>query len=95
MRIYTIRDRLIDYYNAPFVAPNDKEAMAGVAMGINHPESTNAIAQAPHHFELYRLGDVTEEGTIVPNKEFLLDCAALVRAKREPAERGTTPTPAT
>lgn len=79
MNIYAIRDRLIDYYMQPFVGPDDKNVLAAVARTINQGEMTSDIAQAPHHFEVWRLGRVTEDGHIDVSKEFLADCSSLVR----------------
>lgn len=89
MNIYAIRDRLIDYFQTPFVAPGDKEVLAMIANTINNPTETNAIAQAPHQFEIWRLGEIAEYGHLVPNREYLADCNAYLRADpgREPAER--------
>lgn len=79
MNIYAIRDRLIDYFQQPFVGPDDKNVLASVARLINNGEITSDIAQAPHHFEVWRLGQVTEDGHLVPGRELLQDCAALIR----------------
>jgi len=78
MKIYAVRDRLIDYMMPPFIAPGDKEALASLADLVNG-ETKHAITQAPHHFEIWRLGEVTEEGHIHPNREFLADASGLVR----------------
>lgn len=90
MKIYAIKDRLIDYFLTPFAAPGDKEVMASVAATINRPGNNDAIAQAPHHFEVWSLGHVTEDGHLVPEREFLGDCSSLVR--RGVREGGGTPT---
>lgn len=80
MNIYAVRDRLIDYYMQPFVGPNDKEVMAALARTVNNIEDTNGIAQAPHHFELWELGTIDEEGNITPTRKLVCDCASLIRA---------------
>lgn len=77
--IYAIRDRLIDYFLRPFAAQTDKEVLASIANGINQGDKDSALAQAPHHFEIWRLGSVTEEGDLRPGKELIADCASLVR----------------
>lgn len=79
MKVYAIRDRMLDFYNQPFVGPNDKAVMASVAQHINNPGATDAIAQAPQHFELYALGEILEDGQLVARKEFLGDCSSLIR----------------
>lgn len=79
MNIYAVRDRLIDYYMQPFVGPNEKEVMAALARTVNNTEDTNGIAQAPHHFELWELGKVDEEGNLTPTRRLVCDCASLIR----------------
>lgn len=86
--IYAIRDRMLDYFQTPFVASSDKQVLASLTTVINSNEATNAIAQAPHHFELYRLGAVTEEGSIRQDREFIADCSSLVRSS---VRNGTAP----
>lgn len=79
MKIYAIRDRLIDYFQQPWAAPGDKEVMTAIAAAINNGENNSAIAQAPHHFEIWRIGEVDEQGHITPSREFLGDCSSLIR----------------
>jgi len=79
MKIYAIRDRLIDYYMQPFVGPDDKNVLASVARLVNQGEITSDIAQAPHQFEVWTLGEVQEDGTLVAKKEYIADCSSLVR----------------
>lgn len=96
MKIYAIRDRLIDYYMTPFTGDTHRQVMAGLAQTINHPENMNAIAQTPQHFELWQIGEVDEDtGNLVSKREFVADCAGLVRPSvRRPGIAGTDPRPA-
>lgn len=80
MNIYAVRDRLIDYYMQPFVGPSDKEVMSALARTVNNTGDTNGITQAPHHFELWELGKVDDEGNITPTRKLVCDCASLIRA---------------
>lgn len=80
MRIFAVRDRLIDYYMQPFAAPGVKDVLAALANQVNTENQGNAIYQAPHHFEIWQLGIVTEDGHITPEREFIADCSSLVRA---------------
>lgn len=80
MRIYALRDRLMDYWQQPFAGPNDKAVMQALARSVNNGDTTNDIAQAPHQFELHQLGEVTEDGHIVPQRRFICDCSSLIRA---------------
>ncbi|AXH75812.1 MAG: nonstructural protein [Microviridae sp.] len=92
MNIYCIRDRMLDYFQDPFVAPNDYNVLASVSNVINNPEVQSAIAQAPHHFEIWRIATVDDQGHINESREFLADCSSLVRAQRQPAAPGARPT---
>lgn len=80
MRIFAVRDRLIDYYMQPFAAPGVKDVLAALANQVNTENQGNAIYQAPHHFEVWQLGVVTEDGHITPEREFIADLSSLVRA---------------
>ena len=79
MKIYAIKDRLIDYFMQPFVGPDDKSVLASVARLVNQGEVTSDIAQAPHQFEVWTLGIVQEDGTLTPERQYLADCASLIR----------------
>lgn len=80
MRIFAVRDRLIDYYMQPFAAPGVKDVLAALANQVNTENQGNAIYQAPHHFEVWQLGIVSEDGHITPEREFIADLSSLVRA---------------
>lgn len=79
MNIYALRDRLIDYYLTPFAAPTDKDVLAAIAAAINNGENRDAIAQAPHHFEIWKLATIDDDGHIKEARELLADCASLIR----------------
>lgn len=79
MKIYAIKDRLIDYFMQPFAGPEDKAVMAAIARTINNVGDMSDIAQAPHHFEIWQLGQVTEDGHLIPERALIADCASLVR----------------
>lgn len=90
MKIYALRDRLLDYFLVPFVAPSDNDVKAALAQRINttRGDIEDALIQAPHHFELWQLGGVEEDGNIVPKLDFLADCSSLIRrGVRTHAER--------
>lgn len=90
--IYCLRDRMMDYYMQPFAAADDKAVMSAVARIINTPGSNNdPVAQAPHHFEIWKLCNITELGNTYQAKEFVADCATLVRPGRQSTEQGTSP----
>lgn len=91
MRIYAIRDRMLDYFLTPFASRTDKEVLGGIAAGINNGDSKDALAQTPHHFEVWCIGEVLEDGSIVAAKVLIADCGSLVRPGRPSAESGGGP----
>lgn len=80
MKIYAVRDRLIDYFQTPFVAPGDNEVKAAMARMINNGEVTSDIQQAPHQFQIWCLGEVHEDGHIEPQQVIVAECASLIRS---------------
>lgn len=102
--IYAVRDRLLDYFQQPFIATDTKAVQAALAELINNNESAHAIAQAPQHFELFKIGSVTEEGHVLGHHQLVCECSALIRsgvrngtapasgAVPQPVELGAEPT---
>lgn len=72
---------MLNYFMVPAnFAINDSAAMSSLADLVNG-DTSNAITQAPHHFELWRLGEInTETGSLTEDKEFLADCSSLIRS---------------
>lgn len=73
---------MLDYFMVPFAAPGDKEVLSAMAQRINLNNTgadTDAIKQAPHHFEIWQLGQIEENGRLTPKLDFLADCSSLVR----------------
>lgn len=86
MRLYAIRDRLLDYFLQPFVGPSDRQVKAAVAENVNNRESQHAVAQAPQQFELWRLAEIDETtGQVQGEREYLCDLNSLVRGGVRPA----------
>lgn len=81
MKIFALRDRLIDYYMTPFAAPEDRQVMAAIATNINSDQGPhNAdIKSNPHQFEIWCLAEVKEDGHIEPEKYLVCNCAQLIR----------------
>jgi len=79
MKIYALRDKLLNYYLTPFAGNKDQEVLAGIAQAVNNIEENNAIAKAPHHFEIWCLGTVTESGHIEVDKYLVADANSLIR----------------
>lgn len=86
MKIYAVRDRLIDYFQQPFAAIGDHEVQAAISQQISSGDP-NAISQAPQHFELWILAIVQENGHIEPHRELVCEISSLVR--RNVREGGT------
>lgn len=87
MKIYAIRDRLLDYYQQPFIAQDDKPVLAAVSNQLHNGANLD-WQNAPHHFEIWRLGKVTEEGHLEQNRELLATLDSLIRNDlRHPARR--------
>lgn len=79
-KLYAIRDRLIGWYMLPFAAQSDKQVLASLATTINTGDPNSAIAQAPHHFEIWQLAEIDEEtGDCKPARNFIADASSLVR----------------
>lgn len=82
MKIYALRDRLIDYFMQPFFGPSDKQVLAAIAQTVNDQEATNAINKTPEHFEVWRLGEIDEQtGQVEGDREYLADAASLIRGR--------------
>lgn len=80
MKIYAVRDTLIGYYLQPFVAPADeKPVLAAIARQVNDLREANDIAQAPHHFEVWKLGEIYEDGSIQAEQTLICRCDSLIR----------------
>lgn len=80
MKIYAIRDRLIDYFMQPFFGPSDKQVLAAIAQTVNDQEGKSAINQTPQHFEVWRLGEIDEQtGQVEGDREYLADADSLIR----------------
>lgn len=62
MNIYALRDRMLSYYQRPFIAEDDKQVLAALAQTVNSGDKQNAIAQAPSHFELWKIASIETTG---------------------------------
>lgn len=93
MRLYAIHDRLVGYFQQPFVANSDHQVKASLAQLVTTGDKTNAIAATPHHFELWSLAEIDEEtGNVKPNPEFLCDCSSLIRDRVRQTDDAGVPT---
>lgn len=78
MNVYSVRDRMIDYFLPPFLAPSDNEAIAAIAAAVNS-EGDHALTKAPKDFEIWRLAYIEETGTVKGPPERLRNCLTLIR----------------
>lgn len=80
---------MIDYFVLPaFFADNTSQAMAMIAAAVNG-DSKDALAQTPHHFELWQLGEIQEQtGNLTEHKEFVAECAGFIRNRVRESPNG-------
>lgn len=92
LKIFSIRDRMLDYFQVPVVVNREQDLAAAIARGVNSEgEDRNEIALAPDHYELWQIGEVDDQGNLTSKREFRFNCASLVRRgvwKRGPAGGG-------
>lgn len=79
MKIYCILDRMLDYWLTPITAQDDRQMKHSVANVVNNQESLHAITQAPHHYEIWQIGEFTEDGHLQPEKRFVCIASDLIR----------------
>lgn len=92
MNIYAIKDVMLEYFLTPFAAPGDKEVIAAISTVINAGGIHDAIAQAPHHYEIWQLGTVDQDGHIHAHKSLVQGCGSLVRSNvRRPEGQDRAP----
>jgi len=60
-KIFTVRDRAIDAYGQPFYATSVGGAVRSFSDEINRPAENNQLAKHPEDFDLYQLGEFTEQ----------------------------------
>lgn len=91
MKLYSIRDRLLNYYMQPFIGPGDNQTLAAISNDINNEERNGPLQKTPSHFEVWTLATIDEEtGDVTPAKEFLADCASLIRPSIRSDRAGPT-----
>lgn len=92
MKIFAIRDRMLDYFQPPVCVHRVEDLMAAIAKGINgEGEARNELAQAPDHYELWKIGEVDDQGHIRAERKLVANCSQLIRGgvwKRQPGAAG-------
>lgn len=94
MKIFAIRDRIMNYFDAPFVAHTTNQVKGAISNELAKGEKID-WAQAPHHFELYELGEIDDQGNIKVEKQLITSLDSLIRPsvrKRDDGETDTSPT---
>lgn len=84
MIIAAIRDRLMDYFMQPFAAPGVPQLLSAISKQVSNDQEGNDIAQAPHQFEVWKLGTVDDQGHIHVERVYLCDCSSLIRSRVRP-----------
>lgn len=80
MKLYAVRDRLLEIFQQPFVAHSDSQVMSSLAKVVNSQEEGNVITATPGDFELWSLAEIEEEtGRVKADPKFLANCARFVR----------------
>lgn len=83
MKLYAIRDRLLEYFQRPFIGDTDATVLAAVATAIN-TEANVDFAKTPTHFEVWTLATINEEtGTVTGAPKFIANCSDLRRGHGE------------
>lgn len=77
---------MIGYYLTPFIAPDDNQILASLSAEISREDNKNAVAYAPHQFQVWQLGEIDDEGNLTARKELLCDCSSLIRPRRTTTE---------
>lgn len=93
MKIYSIKDIMLEYFQTPFCAENTNEVMASLSNLVNRIGENHVYAQAPHHYQLWQVGLFTDDGHLSPEREHICDLNSLIRSDlrtREP-EPGRDP----
>lgn len=89
MKLYAVRDRLLEIFQQPFVAHSDSQVMSSLAKVVNSQEEGNVITATPGDFELWSLADIEEEtGRVKADPKFLANCARFVRGSVRGASTG-------
>lgn len=79
MKLFAIRDRLLDYFQNPVAFDQAQHVQRNLATTINNPEMVNEITQAPDHFELWQIAEVDDQGHVVEKRELICNCSSLIR----------------
>lgn len=70
IRLYSIKDRLLGVYLAPFAARADVEAVRNITASLKDPQMAgSSIAQSPKDFDLCYLASLDDEtGEVFPEE---------------------------
>lgn len=80
LKIFAIRDRMLNYFQPPIIVSREQDLLAALARGINGPqEERNEISNAPDHYEVWQIGEVDDQGHLSQSRSFVINCASLIR----------------
>lgn len=76
-----------------FFASDEKQMLSGLSAEISRHDNKNPIALVPDQFQVWRLGEIDDEGNVTAEKQLVCTCNTLVRVGRQSTEPrgGTTP----
>lgn len=68
--IYSIKDVKSKSFSQPFYETHDEVAKRGASTAVNDPKTT--LNKFPDHFELYKIGEWNDKGTITTHQPKLI-----------------------
>lgn len=81
MKIFAIRDRLLNYFQRPVMADQAPDVVAAVAAAINNGDQ-NDFCKKPEDFEIWQVGEFDQEsGAIIPKLTIVTNCLSLIRGR--------------
>lgn len=79
MKLYSVRDTLLNYYLTPFMGHDDHDVMAALAQIVNNGALHEPIHIAPNNFEIWSLAEVDNQGNVKAEKTLIANCNSLIR----------------
>ncbi|AXH75750.1 MAG: nonstructural protein [Microviridae sp.] len=83
MKVFAVRDVCVGSFLMPMFFVNSAGATRALGDAVNKSGEDNQFYQHPEHFQLYAIGEFSEESGVItafPAPEFVVDCQSLVRS---------------
>ena len=77
MKLFAIRDRMLDYFQAPVAVTREQDFFQAVSRNVNG--EGNELAQAPDHYEIWQVAEIDDQGHITAKREFIGNCSRYIR----------------